>query len=341
MKIFFKKQIRFVAATFGPHQWPVRQSKLLILAYHRILPVSDPRYAYEQPTMVVTPESFEKNIQWVSRFFSFVSLSSWLNACKAGRPLPGKSCAITFDDGWIDNAEFALPILKKYEVPATIYCVSGMLRGPGNYWPGRLITLIRVINRSIDLKTAIYQHEALCWLNKACKHLSIEWGNLGVREYDQIVEAMKCYTDQEVLDFISETKSALSLLYEAPRQILNGNELKELLATGLIDIGSHTAKHTRLTQKTSPSNLRAEIHQSKIELEEELEASVETFCYPNGYHPPIAVEEVKRSSYLAACTLEKGWNNCNSDFSKLRRVSLHEAVASNETHFLSRLSGWI
>ena len=69
----------------------------------------------------VKPIQFEKQIAWMkSEGYTFVTMQTLVQ--NWGKH-PEKTVALTFDDGYLDNLTNALPILKKYDVPATIYVV--------------------------------------------------------------------------------------------------------------------------------------------------------------------------------------------------------------------------
>jgi hypothetical protein len=92
--------------------------------------------------MIVTPETFQKHLQWLRSGFEIVHLGDWVSAAKAGEPLPRQACAITFDDGWRDNFEFALPILQRTRTPATVFAVSHMIGTREAFWPNRLARVL-------------------------------------------------------------------------------------------------------------------------------------------------------------------------------------------------------
>ncbi len=77
--------------------------------------------------MIVTPDSFRQQLRIIKQLFTVMPLSEWSRRQAEGKPLPQRACAITFDDGWRDNFEYALPILQQEQTPATVFAVAGMI----------------------------------------------------------------------------------------------------------------------------------------------------------------------------------------------------------------------
>lgn len=101
-----------------------------ILMYHMVAdPITpgDRRYA-------IPPRRFASQISGLAdRGYQFVSLSQLVDAMAGTGQLPEKSVAVTFDDGYADNYDAALPILSKHRVPATVFLVSALM-GESNRW---------------------------------------------------------------------------------------------------------------------------------------------------------------------------------------------------------------
>ena len=110
--------------------------------------------------------------------------------------------------------------------------------------------------------------------------------------------------------------------------------------SGLIDAGSHTCDHTRLTASTTAADLKHQIIDSKNTLEERAGRPITAFCFPNGDYTPEAMSLV-RKHYDCAVTTCSGWNDINTDSYQMRRIGIHEDIASDRTAFLARISGWL
>ena len=97
-----------------------------ILTYHRVLPRAEAASA-SYPGMYVTAESFAAQIKYLTNEASLVTLNWLLEALEFGRAIPKRTVAITFDDGWRDNYQFAFPILKQFGAPATIFVPTAFI----------------------------------------------------------------------------------------------------------------------------------------------------------------------------------------------------------------------
>lgn len=319
-----------VASRFGPHRLS-RETRLWVLMYHRILPVSDPRYASEEPGMIVTPDSFRQQLRIIKQLFTVVSLSEWSQRQAQGKPLPQRACAITFDDGWRDNFEYALPILQQEQIPATVFAVAGMIGTNTQFWPNRLARLLH--HTPNDRK----EKRSFDWL-QALPHYS----NAGAPSREEIaalVNACKRFSDVELYAHLDRMEEETGLGTQQEPALMSWSELQQMQATGLVEIGSHTCHHTRLVEGLTEKNLHAEIVDSRRRLENELNKPVTLFCYPNGDFSPAAATLVSQH-YTAAVTTQYGINRPDAPAHRLQRIGIHEDVSNTPTRFRARLSGW-
>ncbi|MEM9348802.1 MAG: glycosyltransferase [Pseudomonadota bacterium] len=108
--------------------------ELPILNFHRVTP--DPVPAALAP-YCHTPDQFEAQLQYFAQNgFYGVTLDEWQAQRARWRGMPGRALAITFDDGYVDFLEHALPILEKYGFPVTVFLVTDLV-GKTAEWDAR------------------------------------------------------------------------------------------------------------------------------------------------------------------------------------------------------------
>jgi len=337
-KQLVKRSLQHVAAHFGPHNRASKTPRLLVLMYHRVLPKTDNRTRKEEPGMIVTPESLESHLKILGEKFTFFKLSAWIEARDKGTPLPELSCAITFDDGWADNYEFAFPIIKKLEVPVTIFLVSDMIGTKDIFWPEKLV---RTVTTIAETNPKLFASTALEWLRSTKSSYTFNHTAPSPEQISEIIASVKSLPDREILRRLGAIEADLELESNAEKaSLLNWEQVREMTASGLVEAGSHTCRHIRLDDTTPVDVLQTEIINSKKTIEKHTGEEVTAFCFPNGDYSARALAMVK-SHYSSAVTTCSGWNNLTTDNYLLHRIGIHEDIAIDRTAFLARISGWL
>lgn len=334
MKRFIKKYLNLAITLIGPHKWTYKEPTLLVLMYHRILPKSDSRYKTEQPGMLVTPESLDLQLDTLKQYFEPIHLNDWLTRKKNNLPLPNKSIAITFDDGWADNYEYAFPLLKKHNIPATIFLVTNLIDTNKTFWPERLVSTITAIAEK-DL--SLFSLDSSQWLHQ----LNVQYNfnaQPTTEELDEIINSAKRYSDKEINKLIDGLTNDIDLAVAA--DILSWEQINEMKQSSLVEFGSHTKNHTRMLNELNSDVLDDELVGSQASLATTLNTDIPLFCYPNG-DMTRAAEKIVSEHYLAAVTTKRGWVNKNSNFYQLPRIGIHDDISNTKSAFLARLSGWL
>lgn len=332
LKQFVKSTIRSYASLFGEHRRSAKEAKLWVLMYHRILPDSDSRFALEEPGMLVRPETFDMHLTRIKKHFDVVRLSDWINAKSKGMQLPEKACAISFDDGWMDNYEFALPLLKSHQLPATLFAVADKIGTDFQFWPN-IVSALLANNQLQEMR----KHPLFSQLSFDLSSIS----GKPIQEHSAtVIASLKEFNDQDIFAALNDIQWK-SLVQHSSPALMGWSEMQTMCDSGLIDIGSHTCTHRRLTNALTSSELQYEIIASKARLQDRLARPIELFCFPNGDYNEEALSLVKQH-YAAAVTTQRGVNRMSSfDNHQIYRIGLHEHVSFDKTYFDARLSGMV
>lgn len=104
-----------------------------ILMYHQVTPRPHPAFR----KYAVTPGAFARHIGWLARAgYTPVDIDALLDSRHEGRPLPARPIVITFDDGFRDCIDYAVPVLQAHGFTAVFYLVAGLV-GETSRWLAR------------------------------------------------------------------------------------------------------------------------------------------------------------------------------------------------------------
>lgn len=281
-----------------------KRARLSILIYHRVLDEPDPLTGD-----ICDKIFFETQISILSAYFHVLPLPEAIERLKAGT-LPSKAACITFDDGYADNAENALPILQKLGTPATFFIAAGFVDG-GMMWNDKVIEFVRKAPGDIlDLNTiGLGQHNI---------------GSLEQRRQTlyQLIEILKYRSFNERHTLI-EQLLALKPVTLPDNLMMTTDQIMQLHRAGM-EIGSHTLSHPILA-RTANETVYAEIVEGKNKLENILQAPVRFFAYPNGKprqdYLPEHVVMLRQIGFEAAFTTAWGAANSDSDIHQLPRFT--------------------
>ena len=331
MKAFLKSILNFTLFLFGRHRFPAITPQLVVLGYHRVLPADHDDMEFMQPGMVVTPETLELHLSVLKKYFEFMHLEDWLDMVRNNEPIPNRCCALTFDDGWSDNFDYALPILQKHQTPATVFLVSDMVGTNQSFWPERMFRLLQ--NLTKEQLNDLLKQDQNSWLNEICRiNKNTE---LNKETIDNAIMLVKQLTDHEIINKLDVIELTLSI-DSNHRDILNWHEVDQMQQNDLVRFGSHTRSHKRL-DKLKLAEIEDEVVSSLKEINSKVDHQVQLFCYPNGNTTEKA-EHLVQSNFIGACTTVPGWNKPSTSHYHLKRFLLHEDMCNSEIKLMACLS---
>ena len=261
--------------------------RLLVLGWHNI----DPTWAFDGTSPEVARRKFAAQVRFLRRWTTVVPLRSALEDLAAGRPLPPRAVALTFDDGYLDNATVASPVLHDAGLPATFFLVPGFLSDTSRVW-----------------------WEELGWAFTHATSPVLDWDG---ERYDTSTPAARRTVAATVADSLklvdrSDREAAVTelrgrLAAEGPeppaRQFMDWDEARGLVEHGH-DVASHTCAHPILSRETVAAQA-TELTDSRRALEAHFDRPVDVLAYPNGRaqdYSPATLDLVREAGYAFAVT---------------------------------------
>lgn len=299
------------------------KTSAFILTYHRVLSSAFSEDIYIQPGVRVLETSFRSHVTFLNSQFHIVSLIELFERLRLGENISGY-CAITLDDGWLDNYTCAFPVLHELQLPATIFLATGLIGTDRMFWPEELAACLQRIEFVDKLR---YAHI-----------LQTIIGNVPAsseERLDKVIMALKSWEPQRREDFLAELRQAHHLP-AAGRMLMNWDEVREMHASGLIDFGAHSHNHVMLDQVPF-SEAEQEIKLSRDEIEHQLGVAPTLFAYPNGNYSPDLEALLIRHGFKGAVTTRKDWVGKGASPFTIPRIGMHEDVSSTIPLFLARI----
>ena len=254
----------------------IKKNDPVILMYHRILK--------DEFINGLAPQEFDKQIAYIIKNFNVVSIEDLLRDVKNNTVKP-YSLVLTFDDGHHDFYANAWPILKKYNLPASLYITTGFVDGTTWLWPDLLKYIL------LNSNAAILNVENLGDISTHKTEHHISWHKLGDHCLTLSVEAR----NKLLLQLAKDAKISVADKPQPPFHSVTWAQLHEMSSDGLI-VGSHTVTHPILSS-LSVENLRYELAISASAIQQHLGAAPAGICYPNGRPEDINDGVIKAAEF--------------------------------------------
>jgi peptidoglycan/xylan/chitin deacetylase (PgdA/CDA1 family) len=250
----------------------------------------------------VSPAHFAEHLAVLRREANVMPLADLIAARLEARRLD-RAVAITFDDGYVDNLQRAKPLLDRYDLPATVFVVTGATGDARGFWWDELARLI-LEPPSLPDRFELRIGDGIV---RSCS-IRPEPGaapskrrlELHFRIYDWLV-LLPERQRLEVLDQLAAVVETPAMEKRIDDGAMSANEILALADGGLVEIGAHTVTHPRLV-RLEPVSQRWELARSKAACEAVLGRPVRQFSYPFGSHDPKLARLVADVGFGCACT---------------------------------------
>ena len=288
-----------------------------IFMLHHVRPCRDGEF---QPNrhLEVAPEFLRAMLSHLrSRDIDIITMDE-LHRRLTERNFSRRFACFTFDDGYRDNRDFALPVMREFEAPFTVYVASDFAQGSGRLW---WIALALVIAKAstIEVKTGGLTTR-LDTATPAAKQAA----------FDRLHDWLRGLPGGEDLQREIATLCARHGVDEAAicRELcMSFDELKAFVDDPLISIGAHSVTHCNLARQ-SPEAASQEMALSRERIEEALQRPVVHLAYPYGDKVAAGRREfalAKAAGFKTAVTTRPGmiFPESAAHLTALPRVSLN------------------
>ena len=256
-KVFWAGLLRASGMLSLARKW-VQRHGAIVLTFHRVLSDSELEQTASLGGMIVRDQTFADFLNYASQHCEFANLEQEPEWNPAGK----LKLAITFDDGWADNAQSVYPLASRYRVPFVIFIVPERTGTVLPFWPERTAAALDRIP-SVN-------------------------GNRRVASIRKVIEALKTLPALERESRISQMVGS-GVAVESSSVVdktMTWDQIAELHAGG-VTFGSHTSTHEILTMVPADQAER-EIVESRRSIQQKLGNCCEMFSYPNGdYSEPV------------------------------------------------------
>ena len=286
----------------------MKQNRVLVLYYHRVNILEN-----DYNLLCVSPIKFRQQMLYLKHNYQIVRFEDDWSL------LDSDAVVITFDDGYLDNLEYALPILEELEVPATIFVSTGEMGQDREWWWDELESLLLVGDKfptlfklnddrfgcQWDTSTLEYRKNCYSGIHYLMKHYS----NFEKRE-NWLIQLWQW--------------RGLKRTVRKSHLMLSQNDCRSLSKSKVLSIGAHTVSHLSLAS-LSKENQEFEIKTSIDTLAHILDKKITLFSYPFGApgtdFNESTIEICHKYGLLKAASTENAlWNSSMNSYRIPRKV---------------------
>ncbi len=249
---------------------PVTRGRGIIFMLHHVLP-AEPKAFEPNRILKITPAFLDEVISTtLESGFDIVSLDEAADRIEQKEDTPPFAC-FTFDDGYIDNRDYALPIFRKYDAPFTLYVPSNYPDGTADLW---------WLNLEVSLAKA---DEMTVVMNGNERRFDLSTVEGKWQAFHDIYRWLRRMPEREARARVAEIsrQAGHDPQWLGSQIVMGWDDLRKLADDPLVTIGAHTCNHLALA-KLDEAEARTEMAESVRRLEEEFGRPCRHFSYPYG-----------------------------------------------------------
>lgn len=291
------------------------ETELTILLYHGVTEAKS--NGIENYSLKHVPlADFERDMDYLKQHCNVLSMDEVLKLTISEDHFPSRSVAVTFDDGFANNFQLAMPILNRLNIPATFYVTSGIVDTDLMFWVDQLEDCLNRTKNS-EIQITLEGKNKHFYLNKQEERLNA---------LDAIKTVCKCVLvtekDQIVNQVIEKTGIEPQTSAAENYKKITWESLRKMASNPLFTIGGHSLYHDILALQNSEF-VESDIETSIALLRSNLSSQITHYSYPEGqpnhYNDDI-IKFLKKCGITCCPSAVCGLNPLGMDPFHLRRV---------------------
>lgn len=244
------KKLLYASGTLGLYHRLRNARTLTVIMFHRVLAPGDPRWPHCDPAYTLRADLFTQCLKFFAAHYNIVTVHDVLRSRRGEGVLPNRALLVTFDDGWRDNVDFALPSMRSMKVPGLMFVVADAVGRDEPFYQEQIVGAWR--RGTIDTTR----------LAGALRHFGDDAQSPRANDLATLRELISRVEKLQLPVRAGLLRSIHELLVDGIRHMVNPDELRALDEGG-ISIGLHGKTHTPLT---AASDLDLELAGARAEM---------------------------------------------------------------------------
>lgn len=287
-------------SSFIIKKYLILNNKIIILTFHRIKDEPDTLW----PPMHI--DNFEKIIE----FLSLETLVMPLSSLSKIKRYPKKPVVcLSFDDGYIDFIDNALPVLTKYNLPCNHNICPGLI-------DKNILPWTQILN--IYLKHNVGKK---CLLPDGSE--KILYSNFSEKYYIKVLDMCYCLKFNDFISYINYIKNKTTINYS--ERLMGWNDIRDCVRND-VEIGSHSSWHHNLAMIDEKNILINDILYSRKRIYDEVGVNTKIFAFPSGKYNTKIIKILRDLDFKIILLCEEKTNkvdfNSYSEFAVYSRINL-------------------
>lgn len=312
------------------------RNQIVILMIHGVMDEKDnPSWTPLRPQL--SRDKLEEYLGVLSKRYHFISLADAVEMLSGRRAVSPYSVVLTFDDGYRNNLTHALPILRRYNAPATFFVPTGFINNPKPFWFDRLDYALQqtdIESRKVEVGSLSMSlegggrktlRESYKKFRRSAKKQKISDHEF-LRGMERLSESLEAESGRSLADIQQNDDFSAIMSWEDIKNNCNND----------MTIGSHTVDHIRL-DKVETETAHYQLAKSRQDIEIHTGKPCQGLCYPNGGFNEETVKLARECGYVCGLTTEEGLNKSGDDLMRLKRIAL--PINTSITGLLALVSG--